>query len=404
MKYSSLSEIYYADKSKYESTYKERFASDECIKLDFYIGENQVFFLETHSLLKEVNGILWKTATIRRIADALPKVAWTQLRNKYLIDEIVLTNDIEGVQSTRREIGEVLTDLSGQNTRSRFAGLVNKYVNLGDVRQIKTCEDIRNLYDDMFLDEVIAEDKKNRPDGKMFRAGCVSVINGAQKTLHEGLFPESKIIDAMNSALVILNDPEIELIFRIGIFHYLFGYIHPFYEGNGRMSRYISSNFIAEGLTPLLGYRISYTVKENLKGYYKAFNVCNDVKNKGDITPFLLMFTRLISLSCDSLEADLLRKSNDYETWKKLLPQISGEQPVKMQELYGYLTQASLFSDIGISIPELLVLTDVTRATLAKRLNKIDSTGILKLTKRGKGKFYMLDLDKIELDDLISEQ
>ena len=77
---------------------------------------------------------------------------------------------------------------------------------------------------------------------------------------------------------------------------------------------------------------------------------------------------------------------------------------MKMQELYGYLTQASLFSDIGISIPELLVLTDVTRATLAKRLNKIDSTGILKLTKRGKGKFYMLDLDKIELDDLISEQ
>ncbi len=32
----------------------------------------------------------------------------------------------------------------------------------------------------------------------------------------------------------------------IAVFHYLFGYVHPFYDGNGRMARYLSSIFCSE--------------------------------------------------------------------------------------------------------------------------------------------------------------
>ena len=68
----------------------------------------------------------------------------------------------------------------------------------------------------------------------------------------------------------------------------------------------------------------------------------------------------------------------------------------KMRDLYGYLIQAMLFSDIGISTKMLLELTDVTRSTLAKRLKKIDDAGLLITEKRGTEKFYMTDPKKIE--------
>ena len=51
---------------------------------------------------------------------ALPGIARTHYTNKCLIDEIILTNDIEGVRSTRKELGTILNDLGKRNKKNRF--------------------------------------------------------------------------------------------------------------------------------------------------------------------------------------------------------------------------------------------------------------------------------------------
>lgn len=66
---------------------------------------------------------------IAKLSALLPKIALQQYINKCLIDEIVITNNIEGVYSTRKEIGEILDDLEGKS-KNRFFGLVNKYAAL----------------------------------------------------------------------------------------------------------------------------------------------------------------------------------------------------------------------------------------------------------------------------------
>ena len=86
----------------------------------------------------------------------------------------------------------------------------------------------------------------------------------------------------MDDAINILNDDDIDPLFRISIFHYLFGYIHPFYNGNGRLNRFISSYYLANTLESIMGYRLSYTIKENINKYYKSFKVVNEEINKGD--------------------------------------------------------------------------------------------------------------------------
>ena len=318
--YVLLKSLYYDHKEEYEALYESRFNSNECVHLNFSIANNPAFFLETPELMKKVVEITRLDKAISQLSNSLPGIALKQYINKCLIDEIVITNNIEGVHSTRKEIGEILDDLEGKSDK-RFFGLVNKYNALitGSYVSIKDSRDIRELYDEMFLTEIIEENPKDAPDGEIFRKDHVNVVDSRQKVIHHGLYPESKIISSMDDAINILNDDDIDPLFRISIFHYLFGYIHPFYNGNGRLNRFISSYYLANTLESIMGYRLSYTIKENINKYYKSFKVVNEEINKGDITPFIFTYLDFIKESAINLRDGLVEKAKRLELFAKQL-------------------------------------------------------------------------------------
>ena len=394
--YVLLKSLYYDHKEEYEALYESRFNSNECVHLNFSIANNPAFFLETPELMKKVVEITRLDKAISQLSNSLPGIALKQYINKCLIDEIVITNNIEGVHSTRKEIGEILDDLEGKSDK-RFFGLVNKYNALitGSYVSIKDSRDIRELYDEMFLTEIIEENPKDAPDGEIFRKDHVNVVDSRQKVIHHGLYPESKIISSMDDAINILNDDDIDPLFRISIFHYLFGYIHPFYNGNGRLNRFISSYYLANTLESIMGYRLSYTIKENINKYYKSFKVVNEEINKGDITPFIFTYLDFIKESAINLRDGLVEKAKRLELFTKQLASLPYGNDEKYSRLYYYLLQASLFSEIGISTSELLQYLNVSRPTLQKRLNNIDESNLLITEKRDLNKFYQLNLDTL---------
>lgn len=394
--YVLLKSLYYDHKEEYEALYESRFNSNECVHLNFSIANNPAFFLETPELMKKVVEITRLDKAISQLSNSLPGIALKQYINKCLIDEIVITNNIEGVHSTRKEIGEILDDLEGKSDK-RFFGLVNKYNALitGSYVSIKDSRDIRELYDEMFLTEIIEENPKDAPDGEIFRKDHVNVVDSRQKVIHHGLYPESKIISSMDDAINILNDDDIDPLFRISIFHYLFGYIHPFYNGNGRLNRFISSYYLANTLESIMGYRLSYTIKENINKYYKSFKVVNEEINKGDITPFIFTYLDFIKESAMNLRNGLVEKAQKLELFAKQLASLPYGNDEKYSRLYYYLLQASLFSEIGISTSELLQYLNVSRPTLLKRLNNIDESNLLITEKRDLNKFYQLNLDTL---------
>ena len=100
--------------------------------------------------------------------------------------------------------------------------------------------------------------------------------------------PESSIIQEIDQALMILNNDDIQLPIRVAIFHYYFGYIHPFYDGNGRTNRFISTAYLAKHFHPLIALRLSAVIKNNKKQYYDAFKMTTAEINGGDITNFCL--------------------------------------------------------------------------------------------------------------------
>lgn len=398
MEYTPLLKLYYKDPALYEEISAERTHHPDAVHLNFNIHDSQAFFIqnsETYRLLLQIHKTDKK---IESLCHRLPGIALNHFASRCLVDEIVLSNDIEGVNSTRREISEVLEQLSISRHKRRFAGLVQRYLMLqkNDERKLDTCQDIRDIYDELVLKEVIEEDAQDAPDGKYFRKGPVSVSNATQKEIHRGLFPESKIITTMESALSFLNDENIDSLIRISIFHYLVGYIHPFYNGNGRLSRFISSYMLSKELNYLIGYRLSYTIKDNLKKYYDSFKLCNDPKNNGDLTPFLIIFLEILQTSMEQLELALSRRSTEYQRFQEFLTLHPLSANTRYQDIFSFLLQAGLFSGHGVSTRELQELLSLTYTPLYNRLEEIRKRNLLLEEKIGKEKFYKLNLSEFE--------
>lgn len=398
----SLYKLFYIDNNEHKAEYDKRFNSEDTVHLDIMIGKNEAFFEQTAELYKLIASIERTDKKINQLAMELPEKSIEQFSFRCLIDEIILTNNIEGVYSTRKEIDEILQNLSMNDKKERFKGLVIKYVMLmnGGKVSISSCEDIRKIYDDIFFNEIEMSNPDNLPDGKIFRKNGVSVYSDSDKEIHHGLMPESKIIEAMNKSIKILNNSNIDMLFRIALFHYLFGYIHPFYDGNGRTSRFISSYLLSQELNPLIGYRISYTIKENVTKYYNAFKVCNHPNSKGELTSFVSMFLNIVDISEKQLCTALEERKNKMDYYYSAVRKLPHNKNTNIMDLYFVLIQAALFSDKGISIKELELHFDITYNTVRSRLDKIPDKFIIKNNHK-KRNYYMINLE--EVDKYLSE-
>lgn len=401
MSYKELKKVFYTvSKEEFERIYMERFSSGEAVKLNFYIKGKQAFFLQNAEVYALAYEIAKLDKAILNLCNNLPGVAIHQYSKKCLIDEIVITNNIEGVHSSRKEIGDALDILETQSAqkgkKDRFLGLVHKYLKLiqHEPLPLQTCQDIRNIYDEVFLEEIVSEDPANRPDGKIFRKESASVYSPAQKIIHSGLCPEDKIIDAMNQALAFLHDDSIEELFRVCIFHYLIEYIHPFYDGNGRLGRFIFSYGLSQVLIPLVGLRISGTIKKEISTYYKAFETCNDERNCGDLTPFLIMQLGRIQDAMKELEGSLLRRYADWEKYESIV-KMHFELDDSLYRVFDYLIQATLFSENGITMKELTKTSKHSQYKVKQDLARIPQD-LLLVSKKGRLNHYNIDLKKLD--------
>lgn len=395
MSYVCLSDLFYRDKDEYTALYEKRISSESTCVLPIKIGEHNAFYClcpEIHNASMQIMQLDKKIAGIR---SGLPNVALVQFANRCLIDEIKLTNDIEGVYSTRKELAAVLDEMDGKDKRRRFFGLLNKYKMLAGDNEfpLNTSTDIREIYDDLVLKEIAEDCIENVPDGEIFRRDMAAVTNSAQKVIHKGAYPETKIIQLMEQSLNILNQKDIPVLIRISIFHYLFGYIHPFYDGNGRTSRFISSYLLSREFEYLIGFRLSYTIKAHIKEYYDAFKMCNSEKNLGDLTPFIIMFQNIILESFRNLYDALEKRSNLLQKFWAVLEN-SQSMSEELKAFAFVLLQVSLFSEEGITKKQLASELHISESTVNKRLAKLREMGML-MEEKGKPSKYLLDLNKL---------
>lgn len=395
--YKNLRTLFHISEKEADREYQQRFASKDAIKFDFSIAGSQAFFVMDSEVYKLILSAERLDRDISKLQNNLPEIAIDQYMNKCLIDEIVLTNEIEGVHSSRQEIGEILENLAKQDKRGRFQGIVEKYNTLkkGTEIPLNTCEDIRKLYDELVLEEVVKKDSNNKPDGKLFRKNITHVIDESGRVIHDGIEPEEKIIELLTKALDVLNDDRIEVIVRVSLFHFMFAYIHPFYDGNGRTNRFVSSVVLASSFSPLPGLRLSYAVKEHIKSYYKAFSVCEHALNKGDLTPFVISFAKIIVDAMESMKNSLVEKEIQLNQAMLQLLECFGEKGLDRLEsdIAFILVQAALFSELGLTAKDLAKMKEVSAPTVYGKLKKFDAKNLIKRNKKGRSVYMSIDLD-----------
>lgn len=391
MEYESLYKIYYKDPSNYDHVYQNRFSAPFTkhlpVSIKQYNRQNSYtsFYCYTEEIVRLLTAIHTANCALEKQIKAMPYVAITQFYKQSLVDEIKSTNDIEGVHSTRREINIALDSQITGDKSKRFWSIVNKYHDLltTEFIQLKTAEDIRSLYDSFALKEVISENPNNAPDGLLFRSGSVSIDNDSQKEIHRGLYPEKEITKTLNLALEILNSDDLMLLINISIFHYFFGYIHPFYDGNGRTSRLITSYYLSKELQKIISLRISVIIKKNKSKYYEIFNITNSEINKGDLTPFITYFLNIIFNTIIDTSKILDKKSKQLAKYKEILNEKLKTEKVTdklTKNIYFILLQAALFNGNGATIDDIVKTTKKSRNTIDSRISPIPKEHIIKNT------------------------
>lgn len=395
MEYELLSKIFYKKPTEYESIYDARFNSEASIKFPIKIHENVGFIFNTNEITKLLVKIYKTINKINLLRTHLPNIAINSYIIKSLKDEIALTNEIEGVRSTRKEIEDAIDSIKNDKS-ARFKGLVDKYFKLisNEIIPLNNCEDIRAIYDALVLPEI---EKENLPDGILFRKEPVQVVSATQKEKHRGIMPESKIIESLDLCLDFLKSDDIDSLIKISAFHYLFGYIHPFYDGNGRTSRFISSYLIKNELDVLLALKLSYTVKNNINKYYKAFDVCNDRKNKGDITFFVVTFLELLSQASDDLYTKIADLNDQLNYYNNIINTLVNEKVLndKQAKCIFILCQNRLFDDTYMNMNTLTELLEKSDTTTRKILKSLESKNLLVKSRNKNQYLYSANLDSL---------
>ena len=395
MEYKKLLTLSYTDEKEYQEVYKSRINSESAVLLDFEVSGNQAFYIINQEILMLVTKIASVDKDLGAMMTNLPNIAILQYTRQILIDEIKQTNDIENVFSTKKQIKSTLSKIEKNSFNGRFNGLIRKYQALEKKADIPldSCVDIRKLYDEIVLPEVVEEDSEDRPDGVLFRKDSVSVYSDTGKEIHVGSYPESKIISNLTSALKILNDKNENYLVSAAVFHYLFAYTHPFYNGNGRIDRFISSYYISKYLNHLTAYRLSYIIKKHKSQYYKMFTETNDKRNKGDLTPFIIQFLEFILKAemelCEEI-FNRIKMQNYYSSRLKQLSLTGLDDKIAF-----YLLLNALFDNEGLSVSRLQKIVGKSYTTVKKSIEQLQKLDILRAEPSGKAILYEIDLDKI---------
>jgi len=339
---------------------------------DFLIKEYPSFIVYCDEILHELVQIRNKNLKIDRLSRNLPSVARQQFLKQAIVEEIHQTNEMENIHSTRKEISDEIKVIENGQKGKRFDGMIRKYQLL--MRREKTplasCQDIRNLYDSFVLDEVVKENAKDAPDGLYFRKDPVSVMKSGQ-SIHEGVFPETALNEAMEHALLFLNDSDYDPLIRVAAFHYMFGYAHPFYNGNGRMTRFISSSMLhEENIQLLVALRLSYVIKSHRSQYYEMFKTTNDKRNYGDMTCFVIGFLKFINEASEQVLTFLREKAGLLQHYSEAISKLEIDDTCR--KVLFILAQVSICDSESLSIKNLAEASEESQYIVKKCLQMIE--------------------------------
>ena len=155
---------------------------------------------------------------------------------------------------------------------------------------------------------LVMNDGKNKVKPTEYRDGQ-NVIRDARAKGIVYMPPEAKDVPALMKAMVdwISQSKEIPCPITAAIAHYQFATIHPYYDGNGRTARLLTTLILHQGEYDLKGlYSLEEYYARNLGGYYEAISIGKSHnyymgRAEADITKWVEYFIEGMSISFENV-------------------------------------------------------------------------------------------------------
>lgn len=377
----------------FDQEYKMRLNSPTVTKLGLKIkpqdqpNEYELYYLPTNEIIDLITEIFETVQILNYTFYKLPRIARAQFINQCIIEELYHTNDLEGVKSSREEIARSAKEIELKTKRKRrFNSMITSYMQLlnNEVSLPESVNDIRTIYD-LITDGEIED--KDKPDGEIFRLEetFVHKKSGTGKIIHTGLTPESKIRIEMDNLLKFMNKSEVPELIKVAVGHYFYGYIHPFYDGNGRTSRFLSSLYLSKIVGDIGALSLSRAANKFSNKYLEAFEVTNSIKNNGEMNYFIESLLTVILSALKEMATEIKEKD---ELLRLAIEKIREEPELKnkkdrFRKVMFTIAQHYFFSvesSKGVTVKELAKVHSVSPATIRATVKKLEELSLIDQT------------------------
>lgn len=206
-------------------------------------------------------------------------------------DEIVATSAIESIDFSRDSVRKILKGMAPKDEQeNRILGIKNGLEFIADKTHKITEENLYKLYMMTVGNFLSGEDKLT--EGNIYRHDTVYVVSDHVE--HFGL-DYKKVPEFMKSLIAFANvEDDINDLVKAAIIHFYVAFVHPYFDGNGRIARLVHLWFlIQKGYQSALFIPFSSQIEKSRKAYYDAYTAIEENKKlsgKIDITPFILYF------------------------------------------------------------------------------------------------------------------
>lgn len=284
--------------------------------------------------------------------------------------EILSTFTIEQIDTSRSSVRRILSGYAPTNEREqRIYGMKRGLEFIADPSNKISEETIYQLYQ-MVIGAFLPKEDQLLP-GQRYRHDHVYIVG--DKLEHTGL-PWNKLAGYMEQLVAFIQqDSSINDLWKAALIHFYLAYLHPYFDGNGRMARLLHLWYLVQqGYSSALFVPLSEYIERSRKKYYDAFSLVEQnarISGVLDVTPFLLYFTeevyhKLRSEQPDRVTTDTFRQAlqngkiteKEHALWQFVLTAYA-DQPFSTKQLekdFGNAAYATIrgfvlkFTELGL--------------------------------------------------------
>lgn len=340
----------------------------------------------------------WQTHTIDRILHEIdtrghdskwmnvPPLISKELRIDAIIGEALYSSMIEGARTTREKANEMIRrGMSPQDRSERMTWNNYRALNyiLENVNKDITRDFVNELHAILVKDTLEPQDQefvgKYREDQRYVQDSRTGDIIYTPPSA-------DKIDPAMNQLFSWINSDYPDIFFihpivKASMIHLYTVYIHPFVDGNGRISRALMYYYLLKKGYNFFQYiSLSKMIAEERKAYYEAIKNVED--SVDDLTYFVLFSVNMIRKSIDAVEQE----------WDKtdLYNKITDEQPSLNERQKRFIKSRLKGSNVPSSIKKYMSTYKVVYETARTDLMGLVDRGIAEVSKQGREQMFKL--------------